>query len=93
MAIILDNKNFSHISAGHAYIRVLAAALCAFDMCLLNYLLTYLLSVINHRRELEIEYGIPYLHIWAQAYVNLRKIYINLENRREHPHKPYIARK
>jgi len=40
------------------------------------------------------EYGIPYFifFIWTQAYVNLRKIYINLENHREYVHKPYIAR-
>jgi len=30
--------------------------------------------------------------IWTQANVNVRKIYINLENHREYPHKPYIAR-
>ena len=30
-------------------------------------------------------------NIRAQAY-NLRKIYMNLENHREYPHKPYIAR-
>jgi len=44
--------------------------------------------VIDHqRRELENEYGIPYLYnnISIQAYVNLRKIYINLENHREYP--------
>ena len=31
-------------------------------------------------------------NIWAHAYVNLRKIYIILENHREYPHKPYSAR-
>ena len=43
----------------------------------------------NQRRDLEIEYGIPYLYnTWTQA----RKSYINLENHHQHPHKPYIAR-
>ena len=43
-------------------------------------------GVINEGRELENKYG-----IWTQANVNLRKIYINLENHREYRHKPYVA--
>jgi len=39
----------SHISAGHAYTRVLAAA-------------PLVASVINQIREFENEYGIPYLY-------------------------------
>jgi len=42
--------------------------------------------------DLDNENGIQYLYIWTQAYVNLRKIYINLENHREYPHKLYITR-
>ena len=42
--------------------------------------------------DLDNENDIPYLHyIWTQAYVNLRKIYINLQNHREYPHESYIA--
>ena len=33
-----------------------------------------------------------HMHIWTQANVNLRKIYIDLENHLEYPHKTYIAR-
>jgi len=44
-------------------------------------------------RDLDNEYTAYYsCIIWAQAYVNLRKIYINLENLGEYLHKPYIAR-
>jgi len=33
---------------------------------------------------------IPYLYnMWAQAYINIRKMYINLENRREYPQTLY----
>jgi len=42
--------------------------------------------------DLDNENGIPYLCIWTKEYVNLRKIYINLENHREYPHKPHITR-
>ena len=48
------------------------------------YKLESFFTLINQRGELENEYGIPYLYnIWAQAYINLRKIYINLGNHLE----------
>jgi len=50
------------------------------------------LIAINITTNTRVRHTIP-LDRWAQAYINLRKIYINLENHREHPHKHYIARK
>jgi len=43
--------------------------------------------------EIERDNGVPFpVHvIWGRRH-KIRKIYINLENHREYPHKPYIAR-
>ena len=46
------------------------------------------LGVINERPDLDNENSIPYLYIWTQAYLNLRKLYIM----RTTANKPYIAR-
>jgi len=50
------------------------------------------LSVINYHVILTTSVAYHTCFIWTQAYVSLRKIYINLENHLEYPHNPYIAR-
>jgi len=56
----------SHISAGHAYTRILAAALGSY--------------VSNERRELDKEYGVPYL---SYMDTGIRKSKENLHKSRE----------